>query len=187
MYKLLYKLNEENVYKSPCLNCVKTILEDCGFPDIWGSQVIPCSKECFKQQIKQRLFDQFRQKWAAEINQSSKFLNYKMFKSNFKIEHFLTALAYRNHNVSVEIGCHSGIPREQRKCNWCENELGDEFHFIIKGSNFKTFRNQLIKRHHTIRSPAFRFDKFMNSQNILEMKNLCLYISIVQKSINVCI
>ena len=29
------------MYKSPWLNCVKTILEDCGFPGIWGSQVIP--------------------------------------------------------------------------------------------------------------------------------------------------
>ena len=57
MDKLLYKLNKENVYKSPWLNCVKTILEDGGFPGIWGSQVIPCSKKCFKQQIKQRLFD----------------------------------------------------------------------------------------------------------------------------------
>ena len=198
MYKLLYRLNKENVYKSPWLNCVKTILEDCGFPGIWGSQVIPCSKECFKQQIKQRLFDQFRQKWAAEINQSSKCLNYRMFKSNFKMEHYLTTLTYnnrrllarfrcRNHNLPVEIGCHRGIPREQRKCNWCENELGDEFHFIMNCSNFKTFRNQLIKRHHTIRSSALTFDKLMNSQNILELKNLCIYISIVQKSINACI
>ena len=43
MYKLSYKLNEKNVYKSPWLNCVKTILEDCGSLGIWGSQVIPCS------------------------------------------------------------------------------------------------------------------------------------------------
>ena len=32
MYRLLYKLNTESVYKSPWLNCVNTILEDCGFP-----------------------------------------------------------------------------------------------------------------------------------------------------------
>ena len=68
MYKLLYKFSEKNVYKSPWLNCVEMILKDCGFPGIWGSQVIPCSKEYFKQQIKQRLLDQLRQNWAAEIN-----------------------------------------------------------------------------------------------------------------------
>ena len=65
-----------------------TILEDYGFLSIWVSQVIPCGKECFKQQIKLRLLDQIRQKWAAEINQSSKCLNYEMLKhvkSNFKI------------------------------------------------------------------------------------------------------
>ena len=31
MYKLLYKLNRESVYKSPWLDCVETILEDCGY------------------------------------------------------------------------------------------------------------------------------------------------------------
>ena len=182
MYKLLYKLNKENVYKSPWLNCVETILKDCGFSGIWGSQVTPYSKKCFKQQIKQRLFNQFRQKWAAEINQSSKCLNYRMLKSIFKMEHYLTTLTYnnrlllarslcRNHNLPVEIGCHRGIPREQRKCNWC---VGDEFHSIMNCSNFTTFRNQLIKRHHTIRSSAFTFDKLMNSQNIPELTNLCI-------------
>ena len=53
MYKLLYKLKKESAYKSPWLDCVKTILENCGFPGIWESRVIPYSKECFKQQIKQ--------------------------------------------------------------------------------------------------------------------------------------
>ena len=128
MYKLLYKLNKKSVYKSPWLNCVKTILEDCGFPGIWESQVITCSKECFKQQIEQRLLDQFRQKYAAEMQQSSKCLNYRMFKSKLKIENYLTTLTYnnrrllarfrcRNHNLPVETGYHRGIPREQRKCN----------------------------------------------------------------------
>ena len=99
------------------------------------------------------------------------------------MEHYLTTLTYnnrrllarfrcRNHNIPVEIGCHRGILREQRKCNWCENELGDEFLFIINCSNFKTFRNQLIKRHHTIRTSASTFDKLINRQNILELKKL---------------
>ena len=68
MYKLLYKLNKESAYKSPWLICVKTILEDCGFPDIWGSQVITCSKGCFKQQIKRRLLDQFRKNGQQKSN-----------------------------------------------------------------------------------------------------------------------
>ena len=86
MYKCLYTLNRESVYKSPWLNCVKTILEDCGFPGIWESQVIPCSKECFKQQLKQRLLDQFRQKWAAEIQQSSKCLTTESLNQTSKLK-----------------------------------------------------------------------------------------------------
>ena len=113
------------------------------------------------------------------------------------MEHYLTTLTYnnrrllarfrcRNHNLPVEIGCHRDIPGEQRKCNWCENEMGDEFHFIMNCSNFKTSRNQLIK---IIRfgHQLLHIDKLMNSQSILEFKKLCIYISIVQKSINTCI
>ena len=115
-----------------------------------------------------------------------------------KIESYLTKLTYnnrrllarfrcRNHNLPVETGCHRGIPREQRKCNWCVSELGDEFYFIMNCSNFNTLRSQLIKRHHTIRSSSFTFDKLMNTSSMLELKNFCTYIRIVQKSINSCI
>ena len=41
MYTLLYKLNEENVYKSPWLHCIKTILEYCGFPWYMGKSSHP--------------------------------------------------------------------------------------------------------------------------------------------------
>ena len=34
MYELLYKMYKESVYKSPWLNSVKMIQEDCGFPGI---------------------------------------------------------------------------------------------------------------------------------------------------------
>ena len=181
------------MYKLPWLNCVKTILEDCGSPGIWESQVIPCSKECFKQQIKQRLLDQSRQKWTAEIQQSSKCLNYRIFISNLKIESYLTTLTYNNrrllarfrcrtHNLPVETGCHRGIPREQRECNWCVSELGDEIHFIMNCSNFNTLRSQLIKRHHTIRPSAFTFDKLMNTSNMLKLKKTFAHISVLYKN-----
>ena len=37
--------------------------------------------ENFKKQIQQRLADQFFQKWSAEIYQSSKCINYRIFKT----------------------------------------------------------------------------------------------------------
>ena len=94
---------------------------------IYGKGVIPCSKECFKPQFKQRLLDQFRQKWEAEIQQSSKCLNYRIFKSNRKIERYLTKLTYnnrllfarfrcRNHNLPVVTGCCRGIQRPTVIC-----------------------------------------------------------------------
>ena len=50
--------------------------------------------------------------------------------------------------------------------------MGDEFHFVMNYSKFKTSQSQLIKKHHTIRSSAITFDKLMNSSKMLELKNL---------------
>ena len=62
--------------------------------------------------------------------------------------------------------------------------MGDEFHFAMNYSKFKTCQSQLIKKHHTIRSSAITFDKLMNSSKMLELKNLLhkyIYISVLYK------
>ena len=47
---------------------------------------------CFKNEVQLRTKDQFRQNWASEVFDSSKCLNYRMFKTNFKYENYLSIL-----------------------------------------------------------------------------------------------
>ena len=48
LLRLLFKLYDVNIFKSPWIKAIKHAVEGCGFPGIWESQVIQCSIECFK-------------------------------------------------------------------------------------------------------------------------------------------
>ena len=87
--------------KKMCINRLGSIV----LKRLWKIVVFLAFEEVKSQQIKQRLRNQFRQKWEAEINQSSKCLNYRMFKSNFKIEHYLTTLTYNNRQLLARFRC----------------------------------------------------------------------------------
>ena len=142
-------------FKSPWIKAIEEIVKGCGFPGIWESQVIPCSLECFKLKIKQNLKDQFFQKWSSQVDQSSKCLNYRIFKFSLKLEQYLTILPYsqrvwmtrfrcRNYKLPIEAGCRHGVLRENRICTHCNIKVGDEFHYLFKCSHFNDTRKRLL-------------------------------------------
>ena len=98
--------------------------------------------------------DQFLQKWSSEISLSGKCIHYRMFKTSLRLKSYLLSLSYsqrqmmatfrcRNHNLPIESGCRTAIPRNLRVCTLCD-ELGDEFHFVFKCSRFTDQRKQYI-------------------------------------------
>jgi hypothetical protein len=80
------------------------------------------------QLIKQRIFDNYYQKWYFEINNSSKLKTYANFKHEFKREKYLdnikenylrTALAkfrVSAHQLAIETGRYTNIPLNERLC-----------------------------------------------------------------------
>jgi hypothetical protein len=42
--------------------------------------------------LKQKIFDQFQQKWRSDIENSPKGLSYRLFKENSEFEHYLDIL-----------------------------------------------------------------------------------------------
>lgn len=94
--------------------------------------------------VKQILQDQFIQKWHADINNSSKGVIYKNFKTNFGYEKYLDILPLKfrkilgkfrtsNHHLPVELGRWDGIPLNERFCPLCNTKrIADEFHYILE-------------------------------------------------------
>ena len=98
----------------------------------------------FCETIKTRLQCQFVQNWNQDVFNSSKCLNYRLFKTTFILEKYITELSLKsaitlakfrttNHKLPIEKGRWENIERNQRTCNLCNrNALGDEYHFLLE-------------------------------------------------------
>ncbi|VDI03115.1 Hypothetical predicted protein [Mytilus galloprovincialis] len=71
LYKYMFLKNSDNQFRSDWLKYIKDILDKCGYSNIWLSQGNFNSK-WLGISLKQKLFDQFQQKWRADIDCSSK-------------------------------------------------------------------------------------------------------------------
>jgi len=80
------------------------------------------------------------------INSSSKLACYSMFKLNFEFESYvsndtlwktLTRFRISSHSLAIEYGRIQGIPRYERLCLCCNQNLVEtEFHFILICSKY---------------------------------------------------
>jgi hypothetical protein len=72
-------LNENGDTNLNWVDFIRTILNECGFTYIWETENVN-NKEWLKCVVKQRSLDQFVQNWQTSLSDSSKALNYRIFK-----------------------------------------------------------------------------------------------------------
>ena len=87
---ILYTLIFSETYIDPnfssnWLNCIKVILDDCGLSYVWISQEMR-NKMWLENYVKQNLKDQFLQRWKSDVENSSKSLCYRIYKTDFGYE-----------------------------------------------------------------------------------------------------
>ena len=89
LFRFLFKLYNANILKSLWIKAIKdNYCRKVLLSRYQGKQSSPMQ---FK---KQNLKDQFFQKWSPQVDQSSKCLNYRIFKPSLKLEQYLTILPY---------------------------------------------------------------------------------------------
>jgi len=111
--------------------------------------------------IKCRIRDQCIQEYRENINSSSKLAYYSMFKLSFEFESYLsniendtlrkklTRLRTSSRSLVIEYGRIQGIPRNERLCLCCnQNLLETEFHFILICSQYNDIRNKYQLNYH---------------------------------------
>ena len=106
----------------------------------------------------------YRQSWINSINKNfdvskqNKLRTYALFKSSFAIENYVlnqrkakrrqfTKLRISSHHLDVETGRYTRpiTPRHMRICKNCNlEEIGDEFHFLLKCPKFQQQRQELF-------------------------------------------
>ena len=89
----------------------------------------------------------------------------------------------RNHKFPVETGRWRGISVSDRKCNYCDTDLGDEFHYLLTYQYFKDERKKYIKSYYYIRPNILKFQQLMNITPLKELRKLCYFIDILDKNV----
>ena len=138
--------------------------------------------------------DQYLQNWSGLINTSSSGNNYRLYKENFEQNKYfsylnnkqiqiLTAFRTRNHKFPIEVGRWKSIPTNQRTCQLCNKDLGDEFHYLLQCENFKLDRKLHIKPYYYRNPNTLKFNQLMNTTNKPELTKLCLFVENLLKSV----
>ena len=192
LYKILYNMHKNKLVNSLYIENVKSILESCGFSGVWHSQDTENPK-WLSLAISQKLKDQYLQTWSATVDKTSSATNFKLYKDTFGYSKFLSLLSAknsktflrfrtRNHTLPVETGRWNGTPLHERICNFCQKELGDEFHFMLVCDHFKQQRQTYIKRYYYHNPNTLKFKQLMNTENIADLKKISCFIQIISNS-----
>lgn len=194
LYKLLF-INFNNYgFESRWLTFIKTIFDDCGLTNVWSSQNY-FSPEWIEKSVESRLLDQFKQEWSSEIFSSSKTLCYRIFKTDFCFEKYLSILPphlmfylckFRCscHRLPIESGRWNNTPRNDRLCTLCDlQEIGDEYHYIFKCKQFMVERKNLLPDYCQKYDNILKLNTLFNSTNVNVLENLAKFIICIFKKV----
>jgi hypothetical protein len=101
-------------------------------------------------------------------------------KAHLLIKHlYLPILKIRtaNHKFAVETGHWSNIPYVNRKCPLCQNDLGDEFHYLMVCNYSTEKRKQLIPNYFHSYPNIIKYQELLKSSNSEILKNLSIFIA----------
>ena len=144
VYKFLYKLYRQGEHESLYLKYVRDTLIDLGLPYLWESHdVTHVNTAQLKYFVKRQTQDLFILEWHNVLAESSMYNNYRIIKSTFGQERYLSILPYNciisfirfrttNNLLPVNVQRYYNIHRDERTCDKClSNDTADEFHYLF--------------------------------------------------------
>jgi len=190
MYKLLYSLDQKNVFQSNWVVKVKDTLNSCGFSYIWNSQESNCKNP--HNFILQNLKDQFNQSWLSDIWHSNTCINYRIFKTTLDFEEYLINLPRKDaialckfrtgsNKIPIVSGRFNNIDRADRICNLCHSDIGDEFHYIFICPTHSTLRKKYIPSYYLKGTNTLKMNKLFNAGK-QTLRNLAIFCKIIMQT-----
>ena len=190
-HSLLYEL--ENNDEGNILRLVRKY-----YPDLIEKLSTDECKNIKMSAIKENCRSQYQTIWFDKIHSLTKAVSYISHKRLPCFEKYLKSVHNRNHKIALcrfrtsshDLMIEKGryfkpkIPRDERKCPHCKNEVENETHFLTQCTLYNEYRNKL---YHEVRKTSNYFDnmtseqKFifiMTNENEKIMQNLAKYVSI---------
>ena len=161
-----------------CLS-IKDLLSNCDMAWLWTNKAeILANKNICSQLLKQTLKDRFIFTWRYSMTNSNKGLIYSnCIRPNFETPNYISATIPNtfkltiakfltgNHNLPVESGRWQNIAYSDRICVKCQQEIGDEFHYLFICKEFEVLRRKLIPDNCLFRPNVLTFSRLINSND----------------------
>lgn len=165
---------------------LKQFLDSHGFSYVWINQ------ECVDipyDVIKQRVLDNFKQRWYSDINNSGRLYSYAIFKHEFELEKYLRVIPegkYRNalsrfrtssHRLRVETGRYENIARENRICIFCNmNQVENEYHFLLVCPLYRELRRNFLKSYYCHWPTINKFENLISTASSKMLNEVAKFI-----------
>ena len=187
---ILKILSDSDIYSSPWILKIKQVLNSLGMSNLWY-EYEKIDKNWFKMNIKLKLSDILRQKWWETIQERPVCINYRIFKTDLKLESYilkipdpyrtaLTKFRCGNHRLPVVTGRFNGINRSDRYCTTCNSKkIGDEYHYLFECSVFNNERRKYLKVYFRNRPNTFKMNELLNSGNVKDLTSLAKFCRII--------
>ncbi len=192
MYDILFNESTHKGYKFAWLNYVEKLLNECGHGYVWlyQNQI----STFFSEDIYQRLYDISLQQIKEACSHSHKGSNYLILKSDWRLEKYFKQLDYKeainifkyrtaNHRLPIETGRFYATEYENRICPKCSNDIGDEFHYLLKCTSFNTQRRKFIKASYIRHPNMISYKQLLHSCDTRELTKLSRFVTIIMQKI----
>ena len=188
MYKLMHYMYKKDIYKNKWISKTKNSIQDMGLN--WLNNDVQ-NIEAFCKSVTTRLQCQFVQNWNNDIYNSQKCLNYRLFKTTFTFENYITELSLKsvitlakfrttNHKLPIEKGRWENTARNQRFCNLCNiNALGDEYHVLLECDFFKVQRQLYIPKYYWKHCNTLKFASLLSNNRTKLLKKVSEFIAVM--------
>lgn len=191
--QILEQKDVERTHKSSWLSYIKDTLQKCELDYLYTTDPFTLSPNNIKAMVKCKTMDIEKHRWVSQVEESGHCLNYRLFKENLNIETYLTCLNDKdrislcrfrcsNHNLPIMEGRYNGVDRNSRVCTLCNlNDLGDEFHYIMKCPAFENERSLYINPEYYYRPDVLKFGYLFSSENVVILQKLAKFCNIIME------
>ena len=132
----------------PSMN--KNILDSVGIsPESEINNIHRVAFEKLKENFHQQSFDEISSEHSklrtyAKLKTVTGLEEYLNSVENVRDRTALTKIRLSNHSLMIEKGRHQGLQENERVCPFCDNEIENEFHFVMECNTFDVLRQQLL-------------------------------------------
>ena len=186
-YRLLRNMYEANEYKSSWIHKIKTILDSCGMSNVW-EHPNDFNHSWILNSVELKLKDMERQNLHAEVERNVLCRNYKIFKTDFGREIYITELDTSDRIALSKYRCGShklpvAIERYARQenhhpCRMCDtNELGDEYHYLLVCPTIREIRERYLPSYFCRTPSIIKFSQLLSVTNNKKLKNLAKFVN----------